>query len=252
MSVILPTGDFQKTTLSGSLTNNATTMTIGTGLTIPATGGVLEIDYDSTTAVGLDNGPETIIYTSYTTGTGAVAGMTRGQAGTTGVAHANGAKVQCGASSLYWATDGIYPASLIKQEAWTAYTTTWGNTGTANTLGNGTKTAFYVRIGNTIHYRIDLVWGSTTASGNGDWTFTLPTATKTGYITEDMVGMGNAHDHGTAEVPTFAYWSTTTVIKPTYLDASGAYAFADGIAAISPFTWAVNDIFTLAGTYERA
>lgn len=101
MAVIIPDGDFVTSTLNGAISNSATSMTIGTGLNIPATNGVLQIDYDSTTAVGADNGPETISYTAYNSGTGAVTGMTRGvDTNTSGVAHANGASVQLGASAL--------------------------------------------------------------------------------------------------------------------------------------------------------
>lgn len=101
-SLSIPTADFVTSTLNGALTNSATSATIGTGLNLPATNGVLMIDYDSTVAVGATSGPETITYTSYTSGTGALAGITRGKAGTTGVAHSNGASVCCAPSSLYF------------------------------------------------------------------------------------------------------------------------------------------------------
>ena len=103
MAVInLPTADFVTTTLNGAVSAGATSATIGTGLSIPATNGILQVDYDSSSAVGADNGPETWFYTAYTTGTGAVSGLTRGYAGTTDVLHANGASVQAGPSVKYW------------------------------------------------------------------------------------------------------------------------------------------------------
>jgi hypothetical protein len=103
MALLKPTGDFQTTVIStgSQLSAVGTTMTIGTGLTIPATNGVLQIDYDSTEALGAASGPETVSYASYTSGTGAITGMTRGLAGTTGVTHENGASVQCGPSAAY-------------------------------------------------------------------------------------------------------------------------------------------------------
>ena len=106
MSVSAPTADFQTTTLNGAITAIASSMTIGVGLNIPATNGVLQIDYDSTLALGAASGPETIFYTSYTSGTGAISGMTRGVAGTTGVTHANGCNVQYG-HSAYWYGNNI-------------------------------------------------------------------------------------------------------------------------------------------------
>ena len=109
MSLSRPESDFVSSSLSGALAAATTTMTIGTGLSIPATNSYLQIDYDSTTAVGSDNGPETVFYATYTTGTGAIAGMVRGQAGTADVAHANGAKVQMGASAKFY--EGFVGAS---------------------------------------------------------------------------------------------------------------------------------------------
>jgi hypothetical protein len=52
--------------------------------------------------VGAASGPETITYATYTTATGALAGITRGLAGTTGVTHANTASVQCSSSALLY------------------------------------------------------------------------------------------------------------------------------------------------------
>jgi hypothetical protein len=96
-----PTADFVTSSLSGDITDVATSMTIGTGLDLPAANGILQIDYDSVAAVGAASGPETITYAAYVTGTGAVTGMVRGAAGTTGVTHATGASVQSGMSSEY-------------------------------------------------------------------------------------------------------------------------------------------------------
>lgn len=118
---LAPTSDFQTSTLSGAIAAADDTATIGTGLDLPATNGILQIDYDSTTALGADNGPETIAYATYTTGTGALAGMTRGLNGTTGVAHANGAKVQCGVSASWFGNAMITPASLYNPYKFRAY-----------------------------------------------------------------------------------------------------------------------------------
>jgi hypothetical protein len=98
-----PIGDFVTSAISdvGGISAVADTMTIGTGLDIPATYGILQIDYDSTEALGAANGPETVTYATYTTATGAVAGMTRGVVNTTGVVHALNAKVQSGPSAAY-------------------------------------------------------------------------------------------------------------------------------------------------------
>jgi hypothetical protein len=108
MAYSIPQSDFITTSLSGDITAVADSMTIGAGLDLPATNGILQINYDSTKAVGASDGPETITYAAYVTGSGAVTGMTRGAAGTTGVAHTTGASVQSGMSVEYLKQSPLY------------------------------------------------------------------------------------------------------------------------------------------------
>lgn len=98
----LPTSDFVTSNLNGAVSAGATSFTIATGLNIPAANGLLQLDPDSTAAVGATGGPETVSYTAYNSGSGAVTGVTRGLFGTTDVAHANNATVHCGTSAGYW------------------------------------------------------------------------------------------------------------------------------------------------------
>ncbi|PVD01353.1 hypothetical protein [Streptomyces sp. CS014] len=59
-------------------------------------------------------------------------------------------------------------------DAWTAFTPTWTSTGTAPTLGNGTLTGRYMKIGRTVHVYGALTFGSTTNTGTGSLTMGLP------------------------------------------------------------------------------
>jgi hypothetical protein len=118
------TADFATSSLNGAMTAVATTATIGTGINIPATLGILQIDYDSAIAVGTDNGPETISYAAYTTATGALTGITRGLAGTTGVAHDNGKSVQSAPSSLY-GTDFVGARAYLNATLGTTVDSVW-------------------------------------------------------------------------------------------------------------------------------
>ena len=146
MAYSAPIADRVTTTLSGAITGTATSATIGTGLNLPATNGILQIDYDSATAVGSDNGPETISYATYVTGTGAITGLVRGLAYTTngtpgvGVAHANSAHVMCGPSVLYLQQSPQY-------DTWNAagtltYGTVDGPTQTATISGDSTSSIY--------------------------------------------------------------------------------------------------------------
>jgi hypothetical protein len=120
MSINIPTHDFVTSSLVDAIDNSQDTMIIGAGLNIPATNGALQIDYDSSIAVGTASGPETILYATYTTATGAVAGITRGSGGTTAVAHDALASVQCGNSSVYYsALSALYNGWITAEETWT-------------------------------------------------------------------------------------------------------------------------------------
>lgn len=120
MAIQVPTADFQTSALSGAINNAVDSMTIDTGLDIPATNGALQIDFDSTAALGASGGPETITYAAYNSGTGAVTGITRGAGGTTAVSHSNGASVQCGNSSVYFtALNALYDGWIPVTETWT-------------------------------------------------------------------------------------------------------------------------------------
>lgn len=100
-AINVPQGDFVTSSLVASITSASTSFTIGAGLTLDPNGGFLQLDYDSISALGVDSGPETIAYTSYNSGTGAVTGVTRAQASTTAVAHTSTATVQCAPSAMY-------------------------------------------------------------------------------------------------------------------------------------------------------
>lgn len=120
MAINVPTHDFVTSSLVDAIDNSQDTMTIGAGLNIPATNGALQIDYDSSIAVGTASGPETVLYATYTTATGAVAGITRGSGGTTAVSHDALASVQCGNSSVYYtALNALYDGWITANETWT-------------------------------------------------------------------------------------------------------------------------------------
>jgi hypothetical protein len=258
MALTQPTGDFQTTVIStgSQLAAAGTTMTIGTGLTLPATNGVLQIDYDSTEALGAASGPETISYAAYNSGTGAITGMTRGLAGTTGVTHENGASVQCGPSAAYtgnaFITSADVGAVLLNANlattagepggAWKDWTPTFTNCTTAAS----TVVAKYTQIGKTIHFRISVVF----AGGNKPSTsptFTLP-VTATSINQSTQMGHITLGDTGTASRAGVAFYSTTTTCL---LRAKIGDTFTD-VSATVPHTWADTDVITIVGTYEAA
>lgn len=71
---------------------------------------------------------------------------------------------------------GLITGAGTSLGAWTAYTPTWGASGTAPVLGNGTISGKYCIIGKTCFFYVLLTLGSTSTVGTGGWNFTLPTA----------------------------------------------------------------------------
>lgn len=135
--------------------------------------------------------------------------------------------------------DSTGAVTTIEQTSstWTAYTPTLSNV----TLGNGTLSCAYVQFGKTVHFRIKLTLGSTSAI-TGAPTFTLPV---TAVAARAFSFAASAYD-SSAGNPHFgldAMNTTTTVF------------FRQGNTSLSstvPFTWATGDELYVSGTYEAA
>jgi hypothetical protein len=128
---------------------------------------------------------------------------------------------------------------------WEEYTPTWTASTSNPTLGNGTLTGRFMRIGNLIHFRISLTFGSTTTVGSGLYAFTLPAeAANFGHVT---VGTGTAYDTS-ANTRAFAMTRTPTATTADLWRASTEASFTHA----APFAWANGDVLTLHGTYEAA
>lgn len=141
-------------------------------------------------------------------------------------------------------------ATSIKKEAWTSYTPTVGGTGWS--LGNGSVTGKYVRIGNTVHFAVQMVWGTTTTGGSpASPTFTLPlhanSASSAGLLFNAALWDQNGtlyFGYGHIDIGT---WDRFTL----YSTAAGStYTSISTVTNTIPTTWASTDIFTIHGTYE--
>lgn len=126
----------------------------------------------------------------------------------------------------------------------TNFTPTWGNTGTANTLGNGTLTGNYIQMGKLVFFESTLLWGSTTASGSGIWTFTVPVAGTPLFGFSAIMYDGSAGIYYNGAVA----GSTTTVYVAEAVNNATPAQFA-GVATAVPFTWATSDYIYIRGWY---
>jgi len=125
--------------------------------------------------------------------------------------------------------------------AWTFYTP-----GTINlTVGNGSLTGEYVKVGKLVHGRVELTFGTTT-SFSGQVVINTPT-TPSGSIS----GTGLAQETGVQGLPVrFDTLGGGMYVRA--LGASSTYVNNVGVTATVPFTWANTDVLYLEFWYEEA
>lgn len=125
--------------------------------------------------------------------------------------------------------------------AWVAYTPIWtAYTGTPS-LGNGTITGKYTKVGKTVTAVVTLTFGSTTsASGTSVWYISLP------FIAVRGMGVWVAFESGvkyyTGAVKVYTGSST---IGSFFQDAGQGY-----LSETIPHTWGENDTLDFMVTYE--
>jgi len=130
--------------------------------------------------------------------------------------------------------------------AWTAWTPSY----TDLTIGNGTVTAVYSKIGRTVHFRYLLVLGSTTSVGTAP-TISLPVALESSDSIINSSGRGSA---GGTDFLLVCRNNTgnATAFRVGTLNATTTYSAMANISATVPGTWATGNRMELNGTYEAA
>jgi hypothetical protein len=126
-------------------------------------------------------------------------------------------------------------------KSWSSWTPTWTNL----TVGDGTVTAKYFKLGKLIFFELHLVLGSTTSVG-GAVSVDLPV--NAAATTSFIAGFGEASDANGLRYSTFS--------RLTGADAMALYAH-DGTSMVAidttaPFVWAQTDGLALTGFYEGA
>lgn len=134
---------------------------------------------------------------------------------------------------------------------WQSYTPTWASVdNVAPSLGNGTITGKWRRVGDTLNLSINLTMGSTTTYGTGTgWTFSLPAGlsidtSKTGRAepaSYASLGFADAYDAGgtgVREVFNVTQYSNTNTILIEGRTNAGIYG---NFNPTFPFTWGTSD-----------
>lgn len=136
-------------------------------------------------------------------------------------------------------------SAWVNDQAWTAYSPAWTGSVTNPTIGNGSITGAYRRRGDTVTMRVEILIGSTTTFGSGDYFISLPLSASTSY--SQIVPLYGLDSGTTNYVALLLFGRAITD------GAKGKWIF-DQVAApgspTSPFTWANNDVVVVTGSYE--
>lgn len=130
--------------------------------------------------------------------------------------------------------------ALLKGSAgWEPYTPSFVSPAV---LGNGSLTGAYQRgAGRTVHYKLRLVWGSTTVGGAGAFQWTLP------FVAADSGAAGNARLIDVSAGLQFYRHAFKNGGANIALAAEASGTF---VQATVPFTFATGDTVDINGTYE--
>lgn len=129
--------------------------------------------------------------------------------------------------------------------AWASYAVTWTALTTNPSIGNGTLTGRFIRVGKMVTAAIKMIPGTTTTFGNGEWRFSMPSeATDIFYVgSAYALDAGQAHHAGVSRIADMGPSRAGCYGQP-----GAAYS------AISPFVWAAGtgDVLFLTLSYEEA
>jgi hypothetical protein len=126
---------------------------------------------------------------------------------------------------------------------WSPYTVTLGTM----TVGDGSVSGRYTRIGTTVHFQIIIILGATSSISAAAFTVSLPTTFGAGAAVHAPIH-GVALDSSTSQFYDLSGQaaSTSTLYIRQIQPAGVAY-----LTSTVPFTWAANDQIYLWGTYEE-
>jgi len=130
-----------------------------------------------------------------------------------------------------------------------AYTPTWGSTGTAPAIGNGTIVGAWTQSLNRVHFIAGVTFGSTTTFGTGNYTLTLPIAPLSTLPYWSWIGYA-LNGGSTYQVTLDVNGGSTTAVL-NYQSSTGAAKTRVG--ATAPVTWSgTGNGFWFSGTFWTA
>jgi hypothetical protein len=133
--------------------------------------------------------------------------------------------------------------------AWTSYTPVWTASSINPSIGNGTITGNYKVIGKTCFVRGNLVIGSTSTFGTGEWYVSMPFDA----VDADTIQIAvSILDNGTAWYNAVLNGARAGFNYKAPLQYQGGAGTALDVNATQPFTWTNSDRFLWNGSFEIA
>jgi hypothetical protein len=120
------------------------------------------------------------------------------------------------------------------------------------TLGNGTMTGRYQRVGRLVVVQIRVTWGST-STFVGALRFGMPVNVVATTLTSEAMGYCKSRDVSAGiDYPGFIRRSGNQIVPDWGVTNIGASLRSDNIKNNEPFTWTTNDELSITAIYEAA
>jgi len=126
------------------------------------------------------------------------------------------------------------------------YTPTWTALTSGTSVGNGTLTGRYQKVGRLCHVHVQLDWGSSTNGGFGVWEFTLP-ITPSASASRFPVGSAFALDAGVADFMGASRMDNATDKVRVFMQTGTRSSTA---SSNFPMIWGNGDTLSLDMVYE--
>jgi len=139
---------------------------------------------------------------------------------------------------------------VTSESAWTTYTPTWTAASGTPSIGNGTLTGKYMKVGKTVFFTMYFLYGSTSSATGLVWQFTLPVAAQGGSTNIEKVNSFSAiiYDANTGNPYTCTAWQPIDAAKFRVTQNSNNASIGSGV----PAAWAASWYMVVNGTYQAA
>jgi hypothetical protein len=131
--------------------------------------------------------------------------------------------------------------------AWRSYTPSWTAASINPSIGNGSLEGWYKVVGKICFVRGNIVIGSTTTFGSGEWYVSMPF---TASHADAILMTANLLDNGTAWYNATMNGARAGFNYKAPIQYQGGAGTALDVNATQPYTWANSDRFLWNGSYE--